>query len=200
VYVEGAGDRLCLETLLEPLIRAKEQAGVRISFVPMTRGDRKTTLLTYAPVSAANMVRNDPAAIAVILPDLYPPNKAFDHATCHEMQAGVFRAFRRAVRAGWDDRLAERFRVFCMIHDLEVLLLAAEEQLMQRCRLTAPVWTKPVEQQNQENPPKRIIERLVPHYEPVVDGPSILALADYRVIASRCPEGFGRLVEFLESI
>jgi hypothetical protein len=87
-----------------------------------------------------------------------------------------------------------------MIHDLEVLLLAAEEQLMERCRLTAAGWTKPVEQQNQDDPPKRVVQRLIPHYEPGVDGPSILAGADYRVIASRCPNGFGRFVAFLESV
>jgi hypothetical protein len=201
VYVEGDGDRLCLQTLLEPLIRTKQDGGVQIRFVPVTRGDRKATLLTNYPVRAANAIRNDPAVIVVILPDLYPANKGFDHRSCEQMQAGVFSAFRKAMeRSGWDDRFADRFRVFCMIHDLEVLLLAAEEQLLDRCRLTEPDWMKPVEQQNQDHPPKRIVERLIANYDPCVDGPSILANADYRVISARCPHGFGKFVEFLESL
>lgn len=202
VYVEGAGDRLCLETLLDPLLKAKEASGVSIQFVPMTRGDRKTALLTTAPVKAAHAILNDPQNLVVILPDLYPRNKAFDHTTCEEMQAGVLRRFRQVITRGhdWDDRVAARFRVFCLIHDLEVLLLAAEEQLMADCGLTAATWTTPVEQQNHENPPKRIVEKLIGGYQPTVDGPRILAGADYRVISSKCPRGFGQFVAFLESV
>lgn len=202
VYVEGPGGRARLETLLRPLIEAKEAAGVQVAFIPMTRGDRKTALLTHAPVKAANAVLNDPELTVIVLPDLYPANKAFEQATCGELQEGVMLAFRKAVAAkqGRDERIAQRFRVFCMIHDLEVLLLAAEEQLVQRCRLAAVSWTKPVEQQNHDEPPKRIVERLIPGYSPVVDGPLVLATADYRVISARCPNGFGRFVAFLESV
>jgi hypothetical protein len=202
VYVEGEGDRLCLETLLAPLLQAKEASGVHIGFVPMTRGDRKKTLLTHAPIKAVNAILNDPDITVVIVPDLYPPNKAFDHTTCEQMQTGVRHLFLESAsrKHGWDDRYAERFRVFCLIHDLEVLLLAAEEQLMARCGLTAVTWTKPVEEQNQENPPKRIVEKLIRHYNATVDGPLILANADYRVIAKRCPNGFGRFVAFLETV
>lgn len=202
VYVEGSGDRLCLETLLDSLLEGKAASGVSIQFVEMTRGDRKTALLTTAPVKAALAILNDPHLLVVILPDLYPPNKAFDHKTCEEMQTGVLRRFSQEItrRHESDHRFVERFRVFCLIHDLEVLLLAAEEQLMTACGLTSVMWTTPVEQQNQEYPPKRIVEKLIRGYQPTVDGPRILAGADYRVISSRCPRGFGQFVAFLESV
>jgi hypothetical protein len=202
VYVEGKGDRLCLEALLRPLLSAKESTGVSIQFFEMTSGDRKTSLLTHAPRKAANAIINDRGVTVVILPDLYPPNKAFEHSTCAQLQTEVLRRFQESGsgKPGWDDRCAERFRVFCMIHDLEVLLLAAEEQLLDYCGATRPTWTTPVEQQNNEDPPKRIVKRLLHSYEPTVDGPVILANADYRVIATRCPNGFGQFVAYLESL
>lgn len=192
VYVEGPGDRRCLETLLSPLISEKEAAGIRIQFVPMTRGDRKVALLTNAPVKAAHILMNDPSAFVVILPDLYPPNKAFPHTTCPEMQTGVMTALHRTLaRSRTPDRVIERFRAFCLIHDLEVLLLAAD--------VPTP-WTKPVEEQNHHQPPKRIVAENIPGYDPIVDGARILAGVDYRMIAERCPNGFGPFVRFLESI
>lgn len=202
VYVEGKGDRLCLETLLHPLLKAKEAAGVSIRFIEMQKGDRKTALLTTAPQKAAYAIRNDPQILVVILPDLYPRNKAFDHTTCDEMRAGVVRRFRQVIGLGHQDaaRFEERFQVFCLIHDLEVLLLAAEEQLLTACGLETPSWTTPVEEQDQDNPPKRIVEKLIRGYQPAVDGPRILAGAHYPEIAARCPHGFGLFVAFLESI
>lgn len=201
MYVEGPGDRLCLETLLGPLIATKLTSGIQIQFVPMTRGDRKVALLRNAPVRAASILRNDPATVVVILPDLYPPNKGFDHSTCAEMQAGIGEVFRRHLERSRvsDDRLAERFHVFCLIHDLEVLLLAAEESLV-AISGQAPKWKKPVEEQNHHEPPKRIVERLIPRYNATIDGPRVLASADYRTVAERCPNGFGRFVSFLESL
>jgi hypothetical protein len=200
VYVEGDGDRLCLTTLLAPLIETRNAAGIRVQFVPMTRGDRKVALLTNAPVKAAHILMNDQDAWVVILPDLYPPNKAFTHTSCAEMQDGITARFADTLARSGGQRAAERFRVFCLIHDLEVLLLAAEELLMGLCNLTRPEWVKPVEDQNHHTPPKRIVEKLIPRYQPTVDGPRVLASADYRVIAERCPNGFGRFVAFLESV
>jgi hypothetical protein len=202
VYVEGAGDRLCLETLLERLLKEKAASGVSIQFVEMTSGDRKTALLTKAPVKAALAILNNPNVVVVLLPDLYPPNKGFEHTTCEEMQIGVRDRFGQEIarRHESDGRFADRFRVFCLIHDLEVLLLAAEEQLLLACGKTAVEWTTPVEQQNHEQPPKRIVEKMIPGYRSTVDGPRILAGADYRVISDRCPHGFGQFVAFLESV
>lgn len=206
VYVEGNGDRACLETLLRPLIERKKSLGVLISFVPETRGDRKTALLTKRPLVAANILLNDPDASVVLLPDLYPPNKGFPHRTCGELKAGMHARFRSALRskASEDAQAAARFQVFCLIHDLEVLLLAADEQLMDDRGIDAPAWITPVEKQDHDVPPKRVIERLFARtnqsYQATVDGPRILASADYQTVAARCPSGFGEFVDFLESL
>jgi len=69
--------------------------------------------------------------------------------------------------------------VFCLIHDLEVLLLAAEESLLADRQLPEPTWIKPVEEQNHGNPPKRVAERLFGRYD------SQAALRDLAVIRSR---------------
>ena len=199
VYVEGDGDRLCLQTLLAPLIETKNAAGIRVQFVPMTRGDRKAALLTNAPMKAAHILMNAQDAWVVILPDLYPPNKAFAHSSCAEMQEGITTRFLDALHRSGGKRAADRFRVFCLIHDLEVLLLAAEESFMAFCGLSRPRWVKPVEEQDHQTPPKRIVEELIPRYQATVDGPLVLAAADYRVIAERCPTGFGKFVEFLQA-
>jgi hypothetical protein len=151
-------------------------------------------------MKAALILMNDDSAWVVILPDRYPPNKAFDHTSCAEMQHGITTRFQNALQRIGGQRPAARFRVFCLIHDLEVLLLAAEESLMSLCELSQPKWMKPVEDQNHHTPPKRLVEKLIPGYQATIDGPRVLAAADYRVIAERCPNGFGRFVEFLESI
>jgi hypothetical protein len=62
------------------------------------------------------------------------------------------------------------------------------------------VFEPPPEEQNHHQPPKRIVEALIPGYQPTVDGPRILAGADYPTIAGRCPTGFGRFVQFLEAL
>jgi hypothetical protein len=159
-------------------------------------------LLTNAPIRAANAIVNDENIVVVILPDLYPPNIAFPHKTCDELQDGVRKRFQNAAsrKSGWDDRLADRFHVFCLIHDLEVLLLASDELLRDR-RLNAPAWRVPPEAQNHDDPPKRVVERLFSpgSYLSTVDGPRILAKADYRQLADRCPAGFGRFVAWLEA-
>ena len=200
VYVEGPGDQICLETLLRPLLIQKSEQGVHISFVPMTRGDRKTALLVTTPIKAANALLNDPAITVVILPDLYPPNKGFKHDTCEQLQEGVRTAFLRSAssKPGWDPRIESRFAVFCLIHDLEVLLLAAEEALLAVASPRHARWSRPVETQNNEDPPKRVVERLIPGYDSQVDGPRILSAASYREVAEQCPLGFGRFVRFIE--
>lgn len=115
------------------------------------------------------------------------------------MQAGILEQFRRKIDGHASERVLARFRVFCLIHDLEVLLLAAEESLMKVCNLSKVAWKKPVEEQDHHQPPKRIVEALIRRYDATVDGPRILAGVDYRTIAERCPNGFGRFVGFLES-
>jgi hypothetical protein len=141
------------------------------------------------------------------MPDLYPPNKAFPHRTLDELREGVRANFRAEMeRLGvHDERMTERFRVFCFKHDFEVLLLAAEDRLLAHLgRPSSPVsWTEPVEEQNHDKPPKRVVEEVFracgERYRETADAPLILEGAGYPTLAERCPEGFGALVHFLES-
>jgi hypothetical protein len=205
-YVEGASDKLGMEALLRPLIEEKRQAGVEIQFFESPKGDRKTSVLTKVPIKAANILLNDPYAVVVALPDLYPRNKGFPHEAVNELVEGVTENFRNALRqksVGNPAELESRFRVFCFKYDVEVLLLAAEELLGRHLGVSdiAPTWRTPVEDQDHEHPPRKIIERLFEQhgtrYVGTSDLPLILGAADYRQLAERCPQCFGPFVSFL---
>ena len=65
-------------------------------------------------------------------------------------------------------------------------------------------WTVPVEDQNQDEPPKRIVEKLFrahgEKYVETLDAPLILITVDYHRIAEHCPQQFKPFVEFLEAV
>jgi hypothetical protein len=179
---------------------------VDIQFYETPNGDRKTAVLKKVPKKAVNTLCNLPDSVVVALPDLYPRNKGFPHETVDELVEGVTENFRRALRAGDDPRLAGRFRVFCFKHDLEALLLASEEGL--RLRLGAsslePQWRIPVEDQDHDCPPKRIVEELFrkhgKRYTATLDAPLILGASNYQDLAARCPQCFGPFVAFLAGL
>ena len=59
-----------------------------------------------------------------------------------------------------------RFYASALKHDLEVLLLAATSQLQSRLKTQDKLsgWRRPPEDQNQNKPPKRIVEELFSKY------------------------------------
>jgi hypothetical protein len=68
-------------------------------------------------------------------------------------------------------------------------------------------WTTPVEEQNHENSPRKIVEQLFKNYgkryNNTVDATVILRSDVYQKIqeiAERCPQCFKPFVEFLESL
>ena len=132
IFVEGKSDKKAMEELLAPLIYDKNNLGVGINFYTAKTGDAKKFLLLTVPKLAVDIICNQPDVIVAVLPDLYPKNKGFPHETFAEMKAGIMERFSRALKAkdlADDSRFRERFKVFCFQHDLEVLILAAEEQL-----------------------------------------------------------------------
>lgn len=208
-YVEGPSDKLGMEALLPPLLEAKRQAGVSIEFFESPKGDKKVSVLTKVPIKAANILLNDPYALVVAMPDLYPKDKGFPHETVEELVQGVTENFRNALRqkrVGNPAELERRFRVFCFKYDVEVLVLAAEEALRGHLRTTsiARRWRTPVEDQDHDRPPKRIVEQLFrehsSRYIETHDLPLILGAADYRELADRCPQCFGPFVKFLTGL
>lgn len=205
VYVEGPSDRLALEELLEGLLQQLVKEGVAVRFIP-TEGKKR--LLNRTPLKALNILRNNPNARVVALPDLYPPNVVFEHRTVDELQHALRAEFEHQARRKHvtDARLLSRFHVFCLKYDLEALVLAAERELASRLGQSSieRTWIVPVEDQDHNRPPKRVVETLFAvygeRYRDTIDAPLILGAAHYPDITAACPQCFQPFVAFLESL
>lgn len=213
IYVEGRSDILALNELLGPLLRQKREEGIAIDIheVPdhENLAHNKRALLTRIPLKAINMLRNNPSLTVAVVPDLFPQNTAFAHRTAEELIAGIRQIFSEGVqqKTGTAEvSLLNRFHVFCFKHDLEALLLAAEEGMRSRLRVERlrVTWTLPVEDQNHNQPPKYVVKELFEthgiHYRETVDAPLILSMHTYQEIADRCPQCFKPFVTFLENL
>jgi phenylpyruvate tautomerase PptA (4-oxalocrotonate tautomerase family) len=208
VYVEGRADKLAMEALLRDLIDEKARQGVAIGFFEAPSGDKKESLVKRVPEKAVNILHNDSSSVVVAMPDLYPKNRGCKHETPQELFDGIAANFRLALdKYGLDDeRLRERFRVFCFKHDLEALLLACESEL--KSYLNADKlkveWKTPVEEQNDVRFPKLVVTELFKRhsgkYNPSVDAPSILGVADLEAVVTACPQCFKPFVDFLRGL
>jgi len=209
VYVEGPSDESAMKELLKPLIEQKQKEGIAIGFFASSNGDKKEAVLTKVPLRAVSILRNRRHSIVVAMPDLYPKNKGFPHETFDELVNGILENFNNALRhkgIGDDIKLKDRFRVFCFKYDLEALILASEEALksyLETDHLNV-TWRIPVEDQDHNKPPKRIVEDLFKGYGKRYigkeDAPLILGRSDYQYIADKCPQCFKPFVEFLTGL
>lgn len=209
VYVEGMSDKFAMEALLAPLIEEKSCQGISIQFFEAPSGDKKESVLTKVPLRAVNIILNDPSAIVVAMPDLYPKNKGFPHETVEELTSGIIARFMNHLIYKCGNNAVQfenRFKVFCFKHDLEVLLLASVDALKERLGIDEleQSWVIPVEDQNHDNPPKRIVEQLFQkcgkYYKGTIDAPVILGSVNYRDIANLCEQCFKPFVEFLKEL
>lgn len=160
VYVEGSSDQLGMRKLLSTIIGSANQAGHMIDFFPL---GGKETLLNKGPKKAINILRNKPDSWVFLVPDLYPPNKPFPHVTFQDLKKELeLRFMNELIAKNVDERLKDRFRIHCFKYDLEVLLLASNDALLSRLGVSTPSqrWKIPVEDQNHQRPPKRIVEAL----------------------------------------
>lgn len=197
-----------MESLLKPLTERKSKEEVAIQFFEAPEGDRKASIIRKVPIRAVNILQN-PYAIVAAMPDLYPLNKEVPHQNVSELTAAIHAEFNQALkRKGLevDRRYQDRFKVFCFKYELEALVLAAERALAKRLDLKELhiTWRKPVEDQNNDNPPKHVINDLSnqhgKHFVETVDVPVMLAASDYHEIADACPQCFKPFVEFLENL
>ncbi len=209
VYVEGPSDKAALKALLEPLLRRLREKEVYVTFFDEASGDRKKAILLKVPDRAVNILHSQPRSLVVALPDLYPQNKGFPHATFAELEAGILENFRAAARRKKFHKVEElesRFRVFCLKYDLEALLLAAFDSLKAHLQSPSlkPTWSLPVEDVNHDHPPRRVVEELFQgcgqRYKDTVDAPLVLGSSHYSEIARACPQCFQPFVEFLETL
>lgn len=201
VYVEGPSDQLGMRELFADIMDLAAEKGRKVDFYPL---DGKEPLLQKGPLKAINILRNRPDSYVFLVPDLYPPNKPFPHTSYAELKDELGNRFAaEARRKGCDQRLTNRFFVHCFKYDLEALLLASEKSLL--ARLEQPQfsrsWIKPVENQNHNNPPKRIVEMLFRDaglkYKDTADVPWILKQSGYRTLMEKCSQNFRPFVEDL---
>jgi hypothetical protein len=210
VYVEGRADSAALEALLKPLIYEARQKRNGIQFFPL-RG--KDSLLELAGRKGANDLLEHPDDWVFALPDLYPMapyhGSPREHGSCAELRKLLERRFtEHANRVGVAQQCRNHFRVFCLKHDLEVLLLAAPESLRERLLTPDALkrrWRNPPEDQNDDKPPKRIVETLFRQYAKrgyidTTDAPWILGRATLADVVRACPQQFAPFVEELRRV
>ena len=124
----------------------------------------------------------------------------------HSDRAGPEALLRRLVAAGQEPGVGLRF---LPQHDKTALMLACPDQL-RRCLGTVDAleerWRRPVEEQNDEHPPKSIVKRLFRRYRPkrgyvdTKDAPWILERADLSAVEEACPQCFAPFVADLRRV
>lgn len=210
VYVEGPSDRDALSAVLRSIIDAGRRNRVGVSFHPQ---GGKAALLDDVPRKAADHLADHPDDLVIALPDLYPMATYADtrnaHGSFEDLQNLLLNRFaQRAGKVGLPDNVRVRFRVHCLKHDLEALLLAARDQLRERLETSdelSRAWRNPVEDQNDHKPPKRVVVDLFdkyrkkPGYVDTVDAPWILERASLPALEAACPQRFAPFVRELRS-
>lgn len=199
IFVEGRSDVSALDALCDGWKQKLVKDGWGIQSIPL---DNKHKFLSKIGPRAIEKLKNDPCDLVVGLPDLYPNRGISDnykHRNLEELQAVQNRLVRRELeKAGVSQKEAEshfaRFHATAMKHDMEVLLLAATGQLQSRLKMSNKPggWRKPPEEQNQDRPPKRIVEGLFQRhlkrsYRENTDSEAILRAADLQDIVQQCP-------------
>ena len=200
VFVEGDSDVKALSALLNGWKQNLSTKGWGIQVIPL---DSKSKYFRKIGSRATEKLANDARDLVVGLPDLYPnrdyADTEYKHNNLQELQGVQRRLVKQHLqqqmgrRADVDSHIAH-FYASALKHDLEVLLLAATSQLQSRLRMSnmPRSWWQPPENQNQDRPPKRIVEELFRinlkrSYRENTDSDAILRKADLREVAEQCP-------------
>lgn len=165
VYVEGPSDRFALEALWEVWRQKLQEAGWGIHLIPL---DGKSRFFRKIGAHAAEKLVADPCDLVVGLPDYYPnrpyAGTPFQHVNVSDLLDLQQKLVRDSlVNKGLNAAVPlQRFYPSALKHDLEMLLLAASDQLRAHLGTSDRLgnWINPVEDQNQGHPPKRVIEQL----------------------------------------
>ncbi len=201
VYVEGPSDRAGLEALLRDLIGRGRKSGVGISFYP--RGG-KGWILQELGRTAARHLKSRAEDYVFALPDLYPmaqyEHTGDRHRSPQELHVLLRRRFSEAAdEIGLPEQVRSHYRPHCLKHDMEALLLGAPELLKQRLGTRDAIeksWRKPVEEQNDREPPTRVVEQLFLKYRKrqayieSADAPWVLGRANPQDLCKACPQSF----------
>ena len=167
VYVEGRSDKAALSALCRNWIKDLKTRGWGIEFVSLKN---KSEYLRKIGPRATEKLINSRHDLVVGLPDLYPgkhyENTEFRHNSLQELKnlqtQLVKRSLQEKVRPVDTDRRIPRFYASALKHDLEMLLLTVPSrlQLFLGMKNSPHGWRLPPEDQNQDKPPKKIIETL----------------------------------------
>ena len=200
IFVEGSSDVRALSALLNGWKQNLSTKGWGIQLIPL---ESKSKYFRKIGSRATEKLANDAHDLVVGLPDLYPnrdyADTEYKHNNLQELQGVQTRLVKQHLqqqmgrRADVDSHIAH-FYASALKHDLEVLLLAATSQLQSRLRMSnmPRSWRQPPENQNQDRPPKRIVEELFRinlkrSYRENTDSDAILRKADLREVAEQCP-------------
>jgi len=169
VYVEGVADERALQALWASWLDALRLKGRGIKIVPL---DDKSRFFGKIGHRAAEKLCASEDDVVVGLPDLYPSSgfehTPYRHSDLDELRNVQVRCVRKALMEVYGlsrtraDAALDRFLPSALKHDLEMLLLAAKEQLRRYLHTSDRLgtWRRPVEDQDQEHPPKRVVEDL----------------------------------------
>ncbi len=191
VYVEGQSDTAALDALWAKWKDRLREHGIGVRIISL---ENKSKLLRRIGERSAEKLAGEPSDLVVALPDLYP-NTGFgtrwDHSDLPSLQAILRREVGNCLRNthGIQSQLSSYLDRFCpsaLKHDLEMTLLAAKTQLRAFLGTTDELvnkWVHPVENQNQQSPPKRVVEGLFMTYKKrayrdTVDAPAVLRRVD----------------------
>ena len=209
IFVEGKSDVQALSALWGGWKQQLRKNDWDIKPIPLSN---KSNYFKKIGSRATEKLANDACDLVVGLPDLYPnrdyADTEYKHNNLQELQGVQTRLVKQHLqqqmgrRANVDSHIA-RFYASALKHDLEVLLLAAASQLQSRLKMSnrPSGWRRPPEEQNQERPPKRIVEDLFRRhlrrsYRENTDSDAILRKADLREVAEQCP-AFRAMIDWI---
>ncbi len=174
IFVEGRSDELALSSLFQNWRGTLRNSGHGIRVIPL---QSKSQYFKNFGSRAAEKLENNASDLVVGLPDLYPNtdylSTEWKHDDLDELKDVQKRLVDRALDSiyAWskskrENALTSRFFPSAFKHDCEMLLLAAEDQLRAHLKTKDRLgrWMHPVEEQNQNRPPKRIVEDLFHRY------------------------------------
>ncbi len=169
VFVEGPADELGLEALWEGWRRRLRERGHGIKVIQL---NGKSRFFKRFGRDAAEKLAANECDLVVGLPDLYPALPFEPTQFKHQNIADLREVQERLVLDGLREtqgmsveesrRRIERLHASAFKHDFEMLLLAAREELRAVLETKDQLgnWRQPVEEQDFEWPPKRIVEDL----------------------------------------
>ncbi len=188
--VEGRSDTVALSALWSDWKKKLEEHGWGLRFVIL---ENKPKYLRKVGVRTTEKLQNDNKDLVIGLPDLYPNknfrNTEFSHRNLLDLQNLQIRLVRQEVKKRVRSKEVEsclsRFYASAMKFDLEMLILAAHSHLQERLGLRSlpKNWRVPPEDQNQNKPPKKIVQQLFMaklkrSYREITDCQAILSNTD----------------------